>query len=80
MTKSMNERKDDVKSRVEWIEDGSPIPHFRHGNKEYYVLNDSLEIEIGGTLYRVKCVYDNESFMGDVLDAITMEQINRASS
>lgn len=76
----MTKKKAETISTVEWIEDGSPIPHFRHGNKEYYVLNDSLEIEIGGTLYRVKCVYDNESFMGDVLDAITMEQINRASS
>ncbi len=76
----MTEKKAETVSSVEWINNDSPIPHFRYGGKEYYVLNDSLEVEIGGVLYRVKSIYDKSAFMGDVLDAITMEQINRASS
>ncbi len=76
----MTEKKAEIISTVEWINDDSPIPHFRYGGKEYYVLNDSLEVEISGVLYRVKSVYDKSAFMGDVLDALTMEQINRNDS
>ncbi len=47
----MTKKKAEVISIVEWINDDSPIPHFRYGGKEYYVLNDSLEVEIGGVLY-----------------------------
>ncbi len=76
----MTKKKAETISTVEWINDDSPIPHFRYGGKEYYVLNDSLEVEIGGVLYRVKSIYDKSAFMGDVLDALTMEQINRNDS
>lgn len=65
-----NERK------IEWIEK-EPVPHFRCGGKDYYLLNDMIEVEIGGVLYRVRSVYSNTAFMGDVLDALTLEKINR---
>ena len=63
-------------NKIEWIAK-EPVPHFRYGGREYYLLNDMIEVEIGGVLYRVKSIYSNDAFMGDVLDSLTMEKINR---
>ena len=63
-------------NKIEWIEK-EPVPHFRYGGREFYLLNDMIEVEIGGVLYRVKSVYNVDAFMGDVLDSLTMEKINR---
>ncbi|MCD7918938.1 MAG: hypothetical protein LUG45_02490 [Clostridiales bacterium] len=67
-------------TKIEWIEK-EPIPHFRYGGREYFMLNDSIEVVIDGVLYRVKSIYkDSAAFMGDVLDALTMEKINRSAA
>lgn len=63
-------------NKIEWIAK-EPVPHFRYGGREYYLLNEMIEVEIGGVLYRVKSIYSNDAFMGDVLDSLTMEKINR---
>ena len=63
-------------NKVEWSSK-DPIPHFRYCGREYYLLNEMIEVEIGGVLYRVKSIYSNDAFMGDVLDSLTMEKINR---
>ena len=63
-------------NKIEWIEK-EPIPRFRYGGREYRMLNQMIEVEIGGVLYRVKSVYNEDAFMGDVLDSLTMEKINR---
>ena len=62
-------------NKVEWISK-EPIPHFRYGVKEFYMLNDMIEVVIDGILYRVKSIYSDSAFMGDVLDSLTMEKIN----
>ena len=64
-------------NKIEWIEK-EPVPHFRYGGREYYLLNEMIEVEIGGVLYRVKSIYSNDAYMGDVLDSLTMEKINRS--
>jgi len=64
-------------NKIEWIAK-EPVPHFRYGGREYYLLNEMIEVEIGGVLYRVKSLYSNDAFMGDVLDSLTMEKINRS--
>jgi hypothetical protein len=62
--------------QIEWISE-EPIPHFRYDGKAYFALNDSIEVLIDGVVYRVKSVYSEKSFMGDMLDSLTMVQINR---
>ena len=62
--------------KIEWIEK-EPVPRFRYGGREYRMLNQMIEVEIGGVLYRVKSIYNDDAFMGDVLDSLTMEKINR---
>lgn len=64
------------KNKIEWISK-EPVPHFRYGGREFYLLNEMIEVEIGGVHYRVKSIYNEDAFMGDVLDSLTMEKINR---
>ncbi|MCD7804471.1 MAG: hypothetical protein LUH03_04855 [Oscillospiraceae bacterium] len=67
-------------TKVEWLE-SEQVPRFRCGGQEYIMLNDSIEVVIDGVLYRVKSIYiNNLTFMGDVLDALTMEKINRTAA
>lgn len=66
-------------NKVEWIAK-EPIPHFRYGGREFFMLNDMIEVVIDGILYRAKSVYSDSSFMGDVLDSLTMEKINRTTA
>ena len=66
-------------NKVEWISK-EPIPHFRYGGKEFYMLNEMIEVVIDGVLYRVKSIYSDSAFMGDVLDSLTAEKINRATA
>lgn len=67
-------------TKVEWLE-SEQVPCFRYGEQEYIMLNDSIEVVIDGVLYRVKSIYiNNPTFMGDVLDALTMEKINRTAA
>ena len=73
MTENMN------RSNIEWIEK-EPVPRFRCGDREYRLLNHMIEVEIGGVLYRVKSIYSDDAFMGDVLDSLTMEKINRSAA
>lgn len=40
-------------------------------------LNDFSEITIRGVTYRVKSVFSDKGQMGDLLDLVTMEKINR---
>ena len=58
-------------NKIEWIEK-EPVPHFRYGGREFYLLNDMIEVEIGGVLYRVKSVDNVVAFMGDVLDSLLL--------
>lgn len=67
------------KSNVEWLKTDS-VPRFRYEGKEYYLLNDMIEVEIGGVHYRVKSLYSDKAFMGDVLDTLTMEKIQREAA
>ncbi|MCD7888411.1 MAG: hypothetical protein LUG23_00545 [Oscillospiraceae bacterium] len=67
-------------TKVEWLE-SEQVPRFRYGEQEYVMLNDSIEVVIDGVLYRVKSIYiNNLTFMGDVLDTLTMEKINRTAA
>ncbi|MCC8131529.1 MAG: hypothetical protein LUC38_05370 [Oscillospiraceae bacterium] len=67
-------------TKVEWLEN-EQVPRFRYEGQEYIMLNDSIEVVIDGVLYRVKSIYINDpTFMGDVLDALTMEKINRTAA
>lgn len=63
---------------IEWIEK-EPIPRFRYRGREFVMLNDSIEVEIGGVAYHVKSIYSGNVSMGDVLDALIMEKITRAA-
>lgn len=45
--------------------------------KAVTLLNDFLEIEIGGVTYRVKSVFAEHGQIGDLLDLAAMEKINR---
>lgn len=72
-----NENMNENANKIEWIEK-EPVPHFRFGGREYFMLNDRIEVVMDGVLYRVQSVYSGSAFMGDVLDALTMEKINRS--
>jgi len=48
-------------NKIEWIEK-EPVPYFRYGGREYYLLNEMIEVEIGGVLYRVKSIYNNDVY------------------
>lgn len=63
-------------NKIEWIAK-EPVPHFRYSGKEYFMLNNMIEVVIDGVLYRVKSIYSGSTLLGDVLDSLTMEQINR---
>lgn len=64
---------------IEWLSK-EPIPHFRHNGKEYFLLNDRLEILIDGVLYRVHSIYSNQTDMSALLDSLMLEQINRKTA
>ena len=63
-------------NKIPWIEK-EPVPHCRYAGKEYYLLNHMIEVVMDGVLYCVKSIYSPRAFMGHVLDALTMERINR---
>lgn len=71
-----NDKNREVINKTEWIKN-QPIPCFRYGGREYFLLNDMIEVEIDGVLYRVKSIYSDNALMGDMLDALTMERISR---
>ena len=44
------------------------------------MLNEMIEVVIDGVLYRVKSIYSDSAFMGDVLNSLTAEKINRTTA
>lgn len=76
----MQDNNDKKKNEIEWIDDGSPIPHFRCDGRDFYMLNDHLETIIDGVHYRISSFFSGTAQMGELLDALITESVQRTAS
>ena len=60
-------------NKMKWV---SPPPKFA-GEKEVKRLSEYTEVTVGGVVYRIRSVFADKGRMGDLLDLVTMEKINR---